>query len=182
MTTRQELLDMESALREKASCRGYPLSYRKAYWLTGLSEEISDDAKKICDACPVKIQCLEYAMALEVDYHRFDIFGGLTPIERRRLGKERRAVKTKPKKVCACGCGTPFVDLGPDRRAMYASKECQMRALNSARKKLKACGNCGTLFDALTTKNGKRSGVIRRYCSEECRCEAMSKKMTRAAT
>lgn len=39
-------------------------------------------AKKICDGCPVKMECLEYALR-----NRFDegIFGGLSPSSRRAL-------------------------------------------------------------------------------------------------
>ena len=42
------------------------------------------DAKRICDTCEVRQQCLEYA--LEND-ERFGIWGGLSERERRRLRK-----------------------------------------------------------------------------------------------
>lgn len=42
------------------------------------------DAKKICAACEVRAQCLEYA--LEND-ERFGIWGGLSERERRKLRK-----------------------------------------------------------------------------------------------
>lgn len=38
-------------------------------------------AKQICGRCPMKLECLEYAM----DNEDFGIFGGLTPHERRQL-------------------------------------------------------------------------------------------------
>lgn len=42
------------------------------------------DAKKICDSCDVRAQCLEFA--LEHD-ERFGIWGGLSERERRKLRK-----------------------------------------------------------------------------------------------
>lgn len=43
------------------------------------------DAKKICDSCEVRAQCLEYA--LEND-ERFGIWGGLSERERRKLRRQ----------------------------------------------------------------------------------------------
>lgn len=43
------------------------------------------DAKKVCGACPVKQQCLEYALAND---ERFGIWGGMSERERRRLRKK----------------------------------------------------------------------------------------------
>jgi WhiB family transcriptional regulator, redox-sensing transcriptional regulator len=42
------------------------------------------DAKKVCGACSVRSQCLEYALAND---ERFGIWGGLSERERRRLRK-----------------------------------------------------------------------------------------------
>lgn len=44
------------------------------------------DAKRICDECPVRAQCLEYAMRTEQQH---GIWGGLSVMERRniRLGR-----------------------------------------------------------------------------------------------
>ncbi|MDO5633868.1 MAG: WhiB family transcriptional regulator [Micrococcus sp.] len=42
------------------------------------------DAKKICSACTVRSECLDYAMAND---ERFGIWGGLSERERRRLRK-----------------------------------------------------------------------------------------------
>ena len=40
------------------------------------------EAKKICQGCPVKDECLEYALAHD---ERFGIWGGMSERERRRL-------------------------------------------------------------------------------------------------
>jgi WhiB family redox-sensing transcriptional regulator len=39
-------------------------------------------ARVICGRCPVKVQCLEYALAND---ERSGMYGGLTPAERKRL-------------------------------------------------------------------------------------------------
>jgi WhiB family redox-sensing transcriptional regulator len=43
------------------------------------------EAKAVCRACPVRLQCLEYALA---NSERFGIYGGLAERERRKLKKE----------------------------------------------------------------------------------------------
>lgn len=43
------------------------------------------DAKKVCAACPVQVECLEFALGNDVD---FGIFGGLTPRERWALRQQ----------------------------------------------------------------------------------------------
>lgn len=40
------------------------------------------EAKKVCSACEVRVQCLEYALA---NHERYGIWGGLSERERRRL-------------------------------------------------------------------------------------------------
>jgi WhiB family redox-sensing transcriptional regulator len=44
-------------------------------------------AKNICDKCPVKQQCLDYA---QKNAFKEGIWGGLSPTERHRLSKEKR--------------------------------------------------------------------------------------------
>lgn len=46
------------------------------------------DAKKICQSCEVKAQCLEYALHND---ERFGIWGGLSERERRKLRKRNTA-------------------------------------------------------------------------------------------
>jgi WhiB family transcriptional regulator, redox-sensing transcriptional regulator len=45
-------------------------------------------AKKVCAACPVRAECLEYALKHGVED---GIWGGLSPEERAALRRERRA-------------------------------------------------------------------------------------------
>lgn len=45
------------------------------------------DAKRVCSACPVRDECLDYAMAHD---EKFGIWGGLSERERRRLRRAGR--------------------------------------------------------------------------------------------
>ncbi len=46
------------------------------------------EAKRVCAGCPVRMQCLEFALAGD---ERFGIWGGLSERERRRVRLQRRA-------------------------------------------------------------------------------------------
>jgi len=46
-----------------------------------------DIARRICQDCPVKSPCLEYAMANHIDH---GVWGGTSERERRRLARSRR--------------------------------------------------------------------------------------------
>jgi WhiB family transcriptional regulator, redox-sensing transcriptional regulator len=45
-------------------------------------------ARRVCAACPVVADCLEYALANE---EAFGVWGGTSPLERRRMRRARRA-------------------------------------------------------------------------------------------
>ncbi len=45
------------------------------------------EAKRVCAGCPVRLQCLEFALGND---ERFGIWGGLSERERRRLRLSRR--------------------------------------------------------------------------------------------
>lgn len=49
--------------------------------------ESTRDAKAVCADCPVKAECLEYALA---NSEKFGIWGGTSERERRRLRNDRR--------------------------------------------------------------------------------------------
>lgn len=68
--------------RQHSACRGvepdifYPPS-----------DEEAEIAKAVCDACPVRQPCLEYALASR---ERDGVWGGATEKERRRILRQRR--------------------------------------------------------------------------------------------
>ena len=47
-----------------------------------------EKAKKVCQACPVKDQCLEYALKNRVDH---GVWGGTSERQRRRILRARKA-------------------------------------------------------------------------------------------
>jgi WhiB family transcriptional regulator, redox-sensing transcriptional regulator len=52
------------------------------------TDEEAGPAKAICAACPVRVECLEFALATRQED---GVWGGMTEIERRRLRRLRQA-------------------------------------------------------------------------------------------
>ena len=46
-------------------------------------------AKRMCAACPVRQECLEWALAMPTQSDRYGVYGGLSAVERRRLRRDR---------------------------------------------------------------------------------------------
>lgn len=73
---------MNQQWRSKAACQGldpdifYPLS-----------DEDGDEAKAVCDVCPVREACLEHALGYR---EKEGVWGGATERERRRIIRQRR--------------------------------------------------------------------------------------------
>ena len=64
------------------------------------------EAKLVCRRCPVRAECLEYALQIG---DRFGIYGGLSPQERRRLRRPAPAAAVVTEKTCtACGITKPL--------------------------------------------------------------------------
>jgi WhiB family redox-sensing transcriptional regulator len=78
---------------EDAACRGVDTD---VFFPT--SEANAEAAKEICATCPVREQCLEYAL----DTRPPDgVWGGLTPIERHRLIRRRQKAARKSRGAAA---------------------------------------------------------------------------------
>jgi len=72
------------SLRDGA-CTNTPTS---TFFVKGRAQE--QIAKRICDGCCVKSECLEYALAEEIP---FGIFGGLAPRERNKIKRIKSFVQ-----------------------------------------------------------------------------------------
>lgn len=74
------------------------LSWQKDAACRGVNPELffptrGDDtrvASRICSSCPVREECLEYAIS---HVEKFGIWGGLSERERRRLRRQRKLVQ-----------------------------------------------------------------------------------------
>jgi WhiB family transcriptional regulator, redox-sensing transcriptional regulator len=62
----------------------------------GDTSEYYDEAREICDGCPVKEECMLHALA---EKERIGMWGGLTPIERRRIERRERRQRLKEKRA-----------------------------------------------------------------------------------
>ena len=83
-----EYLNLPGKWVESAACAGID----PELWFP--DPEDKRTAAVICHTCPVKDECLEYAMAAEGDlsrHMRFGTYGGLNAAERARLARERRS-------------------------------------------------------------------------------------------
>lgn len=68
--------------------------------------ESTKPAKRVCQACPVRSECLEYALRND---ERFGIWGGLSEQERRKLKKPTSLPSAPTEKECAtCGLTKPL--------------------------------------------------------------------------
>jgi WhiB family redox-sensing transcriptional regulator len=62
------------------------------------SDAAAEAAKAICAACPVREECLEFALATRPSD---GVWGGLTPIERHRLIRRRQKAARKARGAAA---------------------------------------------------------------------------------
>lgn len=68
--------------RANAACRGLDPSI-----FYPLTDEEAEQAKSVCDACPVQASCLEHALGIR---EKEGVWGGRTERERRRIIRQRR--------------------------------------------------------------------------------------------
>ena len=55
-----------------------------------------DVARRVCEDCPVKTECLEYALANGIDH---GVWGGASERERRRIARRRRISRSSQPEV-----------------------------------------------------------------------------------
>jgi len=73
----------KGAWTQSAACRGVETDI---FYPATAAEEA--EALSICAMCPVRVQCLDYAIRNRETY---GIWGGATPDQRRRIRRERAA-------------------------------------------------------------------------------------------
>ncbi len=73
---------MNASWRNRAACRGIDPDI-----FFPVTDEEAEPAKAICNACPVREACLEFALAAR---EREGVWGGATERERRRIIRQRR--------------------------------------------------------------------------------------------
>lgn len=85
----------------QAACRGAGAELFFPTRAPRLQEKVST-AKAICATCPVRKECLEYALyELPNEQRHFGIWGGLTEKERRKLRRDLSAAKRKAEETAA---------------------------------------------------------------------------------
>ena len=75
--------------REWAACRSYDPEFFFPIGKTGRAIAEIQRAKAVCAACPVRAECLAFALETHQDY---GIWGGCDDDERRALRRQRRRV------------------------------------------------------------------------------------------
>lgn len=83
----------DESWRLRAACRGMDpeIFYREKKLPGQIGPHTYDVARAICAACPVRPECLEYALDLPTSIGHFGFWAGTTDKERRRLRARRRA-------------------------------------------------------------------------------------------
>lgn len=79
----------------QAACRGLVSSGESDPWfpVAATSTEAYAEAREVCAKCPVAAECLDRAMQDEAgrsDRARWGMWGGKTPMERKRIDKATR--------------------------------------------------------------------------------------------
>jgi WhiB family redox-sensing transcriptional regulator len=88
--TLPQLLSASSRFKNPTACRDVDTNIFFPVDDHRMQQQQIDDAKAICRECPARMECLEFAIATN---QKFGIWGGTTDKERRRIKRQRRAVR-----------------------------------------------------------------------------------------
>lgn len=80
--TRSPYIPPRPAWMDEADCAGIGSDWWYPRAREDRASEIGREAKRVCRNCPVRLECLEYALDIKEEY---GIWGGLTPGERRKI-------------------------------------------------------------------------------------------------
>jgi WhiB family redox-sensing transcriptional regulator len=89
VASRLASLEAEMRWQDRAACKGMdPILFFGPEHAETVKEkrEREDAAKAICNACPVRSECLDYALDAKEAY---GIWGGMTELERKALLRRR---------------------------------------------------------------------------------------------
>ncbi len=84
-------VDWSSGWQYRAACRGEDSSwfFAPSYFEKRSEKDAREaKAKRICAVCPVRLECLEYALRIRETH---GIWGGLNEMERRAVLRQRAA-------------------------------------------------------------------------------------------
>jgi WhiB family redox-sensing transcriptional regulator len=81
------LFDAPADWRSRSLCSELPVDEATAMFFPSKGQT-TKAAKALCDRCPVRPECLEFALA-DVDAFRFGVWGGTSSRDRRRIGRNR---------------------------------------------------------------------------------------------
>lgn len=76
--------ESELAWQREAACRGLGLNESRTMFFPARGESV-EDARAICDGCPVSAECLDFAL----EHHCIGVWGGTTERQRRILRRGR---------------------------------------------------------------------------------------------
>lgn len=87
----------------------------------------SKTAKRVCAACEVRAECLEYALEMEKSdiYHVWGIWGGLSARERLAVIRDRES-RTPPPAIRPQPPARPRLSLAPEPPAPALSERCEI--------------------------------------------------------
>lgn len=80
----------QDAWRHAAACKDLDPSVFFPVGVTGPAEQQIATAKQICASCPVRLECLEFAMATK---QNFGVWGGYDEEERREMRRRLRRIQ-----------------------------------------------------------------------------------------
>lgn len=99
--------------QDKAACKGK----EPDLWFPD-GNASTREAKAVCAECPVRVECLAYAIETRTDT---GIWGGLTEAERRGVLRRNRP----PRRLLCDVCAKPFVAKASTAR--YCSQACRQQ-------------------------------------------------------
>jgi len=185
-----DLPDLRRHWRDDAACRHhgndawFPFDATEEARRPSVSERSRySEAKAVCLACPVRSDCLNYALDNHIAH---GMWGGITPRARQQMTRSRGYTNQMPPTRRTCReCGDEFVAvhnsewLCSDDCRLIRDREAQRRyqANLKARRKTATCRWCDGTFTIDARQHGQP-----RYCSDACRENARRQQKARHRT